>query len=70
MFPDLLKRLDESSDDVRIACCQTFEAYLSCFHDYQPGLYRAHYEAIYRGLLIHLDDPERSIQEAVLGVLV
>ena len=31
------------------------------------SLYSAHLEALYKGLLIHLDDPETRIQEAVLG---
>ena len=25
MYPDLLKRLDDSSDDIRLAMCQTFK---------------------------------------------
>ena len=68
MYPDLLKRMDDSSDDVRIAVAVTFQAYFDCFeNDYNVGLYRAHLEAIYKGLLVHLDDPEPRIQEAVLG---
>ena len=34
------------------------------------SLYSAHLEALYKGLLIHLDDPEARIQEAVLGAIV
>ena len=67
-YPDLLKRMDDNSDDIRIATCQTFLAYFDCFRDgYQVGLYRAHLEAIYKGLLIHLDDPDDNIQRNVLG---
>ena len=69
LYPDLLKRLDDSSDDIRIAMAQTFSAYIECFRDnYDVILYRAHIEAIYNGLLVHLDDPDRPIQQAVAGV--
>ena len=68
MYPDLLKRLDDASDDVRVATCKTFVTYFDCFgEDYEASLYRAHLEAIYKGLLVHLDDPDSRIQEAVLG---
>ncbi|XP_067671064.1 dynein axonemal assembly factor 5-like [Haliotis asinina] len=70
MYPELLKRLDDSSDEVRLIVAKTFLAYFDCFESgYDVGLYRAHLEAIYRGLLVHLDDPEISIQEAILDVL-
>lgn len=68
MYPDLLKRLDDSSDEVRITVSKTFLAYFDCFENgYDVTLYRAHLEAIYKGLLVHLDDPEQKIQEAILG---
>ena len=68
MYPELLKRLDDSNDDVRVAVTDTWLAYLGCFQkDYKVDLYRAHLEAIYKGLLIHLDDPDTRIQDAVLG---
>ena len=35
--------------------------------DYNVSLYSAHLEALYKGLLVHLDDPEARIQDAVLG---
>ena len=70
MYPDLLKRLDDSSDEVRITVSKTFLAYFDCFmNGYDVSLYRAHLEAIYKGLLIHLDDSEPKIQEAILGKL-
>lgn len=68
MYPELLKRLDDSSDEIRVMVSKTFLAYLQCFGDkYDANLYRAHLEAIYSGLLVHLDDPEIKIQEAILG---
>ena len=68
MYPDLLKRLDDAGDDVRIAAAETFSAYFGCLRpQYDVGLYRAHLEEIYKGLLIHLDDPNETIQLAILG---
>ena len=68
MYPDLLKRMDDSSDDIRVAVAITFQTYFDCFEsDYNVSLYRAHLEAIYKGLLVHLDDPEHRVQEAVMG---
>ncbi|XP_074649053.1 dynein axonemal assembly factor 5-like [Tubulanus polymorphus] len=70
MYPELLKRLDDSKDDIRLAICDTFNAYFGCFqNNYDVGLYKAHIEAIYRGLLVHMDDPEPKIQQAVFDVL-
>lgn len=70
MYMDLLKRLDDSSDEVRLAVAKTFVTYFSCFpKEYDIGLYRAHLEALYRGLLVHMDDPDSAIQQAVLDVL-
>lgn len=70
LYGELLKRLDDSSDEVRVAITKTLSAYISAFPDgYDTGLYSAHIESIYRGLLIHLDDPSSEIQEAVLVVL-
>lgn len=68
LYIELLKRLDDSSDEIRVAVTRTFLAYFDCFReDYDAGLYRAHLEAMYKGLLVHLDDPDQSIQESVLS---
>ncbi|KAH3861633.1 dynein axonemal assembly factor 5-like [Dreissena polymorpha] len=70
MYLELLKRLDDSSDEIRLTVAKTFLAYLDCFEKaYDVQLYRAHLEAMYKGLLVHLDDPDERIQEAILGVL-
>ena len=31
MYPDLLKRMDDSCDDIRVAMCVTFVAYFASF---------------------------------------
>ena len=57
LYTDLLKRLDDSSDELRLAVTQTFLTYFTLFpKDYNVQLYKAHLQALYRGLLIHLDD--------------
>ena len=68
LYPCLLKRLDDSNDDVRRAATETFSAYMQCFgDDYNVAMYRAHIDAIYHGLLVHLDDQDSAIQLSVLG---
>ncbi len=68
MYMELLKRLDDSNDEIRVAVSKTFMTYFECFpKDYHVSLYRAHLETLYRGLLVHLDDPDQKIQQAVLG---
>ena len=70
MYPDLLKRLDDSDDEVRITVSITFLAYLESFLGrYDTRLYKAHLEDLYRGLLVHLDDPEPKIQDSILSKL-
>jgi len=70
LYNELLKRLDDSSDELRLAVTQTFLTYFTLFpKDYNVQLYKAHLQALYRGLLIHLDDSNADIQEAVFKVL-
>ena len=39
---------------------------LQCFKPgYDEGLYKAHLECMYSGLLVHMDDPETDTQLAV-----
>ena len=68
MYMELLKRLDDSNDEIRIAVSKTFMTYFECFpKEYDVPCYRAHLETLYRGLLVHLDDPDQRIQQAILG---
>ena len=58
MYTELLKRLDDSSDELRIAVTTTFSTFFSLIpENYDKEFYKAHLQALYRGLLIHLDDP-------------
>ena len=67
-YPDLLKRLDDISDEIRLAMCSTLNAYVRAFHsDFNVNLYRAHLEDIAKILLIHMDDQNSQIQQAIFG---
>ena len=69
IYPNLLTRLDDSEDDVRLMATNVFLAYFDALNPqrYDAHLYQAHLEAMYRGLVIHLDDQEAKIQKAVQG---
>ena len=66
--PELVKRLDDSSDQVRAVALKALGLWLSSLgEDYHPQLYGAHLEFLFQQLLLHLDDPDGSVQEQVLG---
>ncbi|GMH41563.1 hypothetical protein BSKO_09473 [Bryopsis sp. KO-2023] len=67
IYPELLKRLDDSSNRVRIAVCQTLQAFVHTLpQDYcetNTGYFLA-------PMLIHMDDSESEIQQAVCDVVL
>lgn len=70
LYTDLLKRLDDNSDAVRVASLGAWAALAGCLGpDYDKQLYQAHIEGMVKGLLVHLDDPQPAIHDAVLSVL-
>eukprot|EP00037_Helgoeca_nana_P016078 m.150830 g.150830 ORF g.150830 m.150830 type:complete len:843 (+) comp23328_c0_seq2:174-2702(+) len=71
LYPELLKRLDDNSDPIRLASLKAWLAYAECMtvKPYDEGLYQAHADAVLRGLFIHLDDSEEVVQDAVGRVL-
>ncbi|XP_069503334.1 dynein axonemal assembly factor 5 [Ambystoma mexicanum] len=70
IYPELLKRLDDASDEVRVAAVKTLITWFKCItDDYERTTFKPHIEYLYQGLLVHLDDPDRSIQSAVLETL-
>merc|ERR1712188_233496 len=66
VYPELLKRLDDSNDKIRIAVCDALTAFFKCL---PPGWSRSLYEYVLRTLFVHLDDPNPEIQQAIYGVL-
>merc|ERR1719488_99701 len=62
LYPALLKRLDDSSDDVRRAVCDTMCTF---FFTSQPKNFRGTIlEYSVEQLLVHLDDHDAEIQQA------
>ncbi|KAM3863897.1 dynein axonemal assembly factor 5 [Diretmus argenteus] len=69
-YPALLKRLDDSSEEVRGTAVRALGLWLSSLNkDYDPQVCAAHLELVFQELLLHLDDPDGSLQEQVLEVL-
>lgn len=67
-FSEVLKRLDDASSDVRLAAAHTLTNWFKCLKDSDvKSAMEVHIEFLYQELLIHLDDPDQNIQNAVLG---
>lgn len=67
LYPELLKRLDDSSDDVRKSICGTLAAFLNAA---APEVFRGGIlDYTLDQLFVHLDDQDPAIQDAVLRVL-
>lgn len=65
---ELLKRLDDSSEEVRGVALQAVGLWFSSLtKDYNPVLCGAHLQLLFQQLLLHLDDPDSSVQDQVLG---
>ncbi|XP_007941344.1 dynein axonemal assembly factor 5 [Orycteropus afer afer] len=70
IYPELLKRLDDVSNEVRVAAASTLSTWLKCIRSDNSKLcYQSHIQYLYRELLVYLDDPEPAVQDAVLEVL-
>lgn len=66
--PELLKRLDDVSHEVRLAAASSLVTWLACVrNDDGKSYYQSHIQFLYRELLVYLDDPDGSVQDAVLG---
>ena len=66
VYAALLKRLDDSADAVRIAVCAAIDVYLA---DVPPNWSSTHFEEILNTLLVHLDDANGAVQNAVATIL-
>eukprot|EP00930_Biecheleria_cincta_P036302 TRINITY_DN24905_c0_g1_i1.p1 TRINITY_DN24905_c0_g1~~TRINITY_DN24905_c0_g1_i1.p1 ORF type:complete len:945 (-),score=179.29 TRINITY_DN24905_c0_g1_i1:397-3231(-) len=66
VYPELLKRLDDSNDKIRAAVCEALSMFFKCLpHNWSRTLF----EYILRNLFVHLDDPNPEIQQGIYGVL-
>jgi HEAT repeat len=62
LYPELIKRLDDSENKVRIAACST----LSSLVDGMPKTFDGtNVEYMIANLLVHMDDSDAEVQEAV-----
>ncbi|XP_017669116.1 PREDICTED: dynein assembly factor 5, axonemal [Lepidothrix coronata] len=69
-YTEVLKRLDDASCDVRLAAAHTLANWFKCLKDSAvKSAMEGHIEFLYQELLIHLDDPDQNLQNAVLEVL-
>lgn len=70
IYPELLKRLDDVSDDVRLAATSALVTWLQRVQsEASKCCYQSSVRHLYRELLVHLDDPECAVQDAVLEAL-
>ncbi|XP_037113036.1 dynein assembly factor 5, axonemal-like isoform X1 [Syngnathus acus] len=70
IYPELLKRLDDSSEDVRGEALRALGLWLSSLGaEYDTGLCASHLQFLFQQLLLHLDDPDGAVQDQVLEVL-
>ena len=67
IYPELLKRLDDSQDGIRIATAETFNV----FFKYLPDPWSSSlYDYTIKTIFIHLDDQNSDIQKAIRSVLL
>uniref|UniRef100_A0AAZ3PDV6 Dynein axonemal assembly factor 5 n=1 Tax=Oncorhynchus tshawytscha TaxID=74940 RepID=A0AAZ3PDV6_ONCTS len=70
IYPEVLKRLDDSSEEVRGVALRALGLWLASLgKDYNSQLYSQHLEVLFQQLLLHLDDPDSHVQDTVLEVL-
>lgn len=67
-FLELLKRMDDETKDVRIAAAVALaEIYRNLPEEYTLRQFEAYFDHSVGVLIVHLDDREEDIQNAVFG---
>ncbi|XP_056608778.1 dynein axonemal assembly factor 5 [Triplophysa dalaica] len=70
IYPELLKRVDDSSEDVRVEALKSLgEWFSSLGNNYDTQSCRSHLELLVQQLLLYMDDPDSKVQDSVLDVL-
>lgn len=65
---ELLKRVDDSSEDVRLEALKSLSTWFSSLgKNYDPHSCRPHLEFLFQQLLLYMDDPDAKVQDSVLG---
>ncbi len=68
LYPEFIKRLDDSSDEIRNEVLNVFSVYMkSLDSDYDSVLYGGHLQFIFENILLYLDDANLEIQVKVFG---
>jgi len=63
LYPELLKRLDDSSDEIRVMACDMLVAFWSSAP--ASSFHSTCLAYAFDMLFVHLDDPQRKIQQAI-----
>lgn len=66
LYTELIKRLDDAQDGIRIETCKVFEVF---FDTISPKWSTGLFEYTLKAVFVHLDDQNPKIQEAVTNVL-
>ena len=67
IYPELLKRMDDSQDNIREKACEALAAFCAMLpEDWSESLF----VYIVKSVIIHLDDPSEAIQKAVRDLLL
>mmetsp|Transcript_26674 Transcript_26674/g.61372 ORF Transcript_26674/g.61372 Transcript_26674/m.61372 type:complete len:926 (-) Transcript_26674:17-2794(-) len=66
VYPELLKRLDDSNDQIRAVVCEALCTFFQCL---PPKWSRSLYEYMLRTLFVHLDDTNVEIHRGIQSVL-
>lgn len=67
IYPEILKRLDDSSDIIRISACVPFVIYFKVLKE--KNMRFGNFSYVVNNLFTHLDDPSDKIQKAIGNVL-
>merc|ERR1712137_491790 len=66
IYPDLLKRLDDSNDKIRVVVCDALRTFFECL---PKNWSRSLFEYMLKTLFVHLDDTNTEIQRGVYTAL-
>lgn len=70
MLLELLKRMDDENKDVRLAAAKAIsQIYENLPEDYTVERFNAYFDHTVGALIIHLDDRDEGIQNAVFGIM-
>ena len=70
-FLEIMKRLDDVNDEVRLSCLDALSAVVQCLPPDPHGNVQLeqHMKGVYTKLLLHMDDSNESIRNAALETL-